>query len=279
MTKYHVKRVVLVMVILGLLGSVGLWFATQKVARPASRQTIILLHGYGSSARATKALATAIQAQTHLKRRQQVSVPPQGMVKLSGTTHQLQQGGIYQLNFADKQTTAQQASVALARLLQTLKARHVNQVVLVGHSMGATAALRVLLSHPIQDTTYPTVSHLVTIAAPFNSGLGSGGFDRAFDHNTIDPATKRPRLQDASYRYFEQHRANMPEQTKILNVMGDIGDGSDGVVTNFSSRALKFWVKKDQNYQTLTIRGPKVQHSQVRDNSAVTQQVAQFIIE
>jgi len=267
------------MVILGLLGSVGLWFATQKVARPASRQTIILLHGYGSSARATKALATAIQAQTHLKRRQQVSVPPQGMVKLSGTTHQLQQGGIYQLNFADKQTTAQQASVALARLLQTLKARHVNQVVLVGHSMGATAALRVLLSHPIQDTTYPTVSHLVTIAAPFNSGLGSGGFDRAFDHNTIDPATKRPRLQDASYRYFEQHRANMPEQTKILNVMGDIGDGSDGVVTNFSSRALKFWVKKDQNYQTLTIRGPKVQHSQVRDNSAVTQQVAQFIIE
>lgn len=71
----------------------------------------------------------------------------------------------------------------------------------------------------------------------------------------------------------------MPEQTKILNVMGDIGDGSDGVVTNFSSRALKFWVKKDQNYQILTIRGPKVQHSQVRDNPVVTQQVAQFIIE
>lgn len=61
--------------------------------------------------------------------------------------------------------------------------------------MGATAALRVLLSHPIQDTAYPIVSHLVTIAAPFNSGLGSGGFDHAFDHNTIDPATKRPRLQ------------------------------------------------------------------------------------
>nr|MWN21755.1 alpha/beta hydrolase [Leuconostoc lactis] len=67
---------------------------------------------------------------------------------------------------------SQQASAALARLLQTFKARHVNQVVLVGHSMGSTAALRVLLSHPIQDTTYPTVTHLVTIAAPFNSGLG-----------------------------------------------------------------------------------------------------------
>ena len=145
--------------------------------------------------------------------------------------------------------------------------------------MGATAALRVLLSHPIQDTTYPTVTHLVTIAAPFNSGLGSGGFDHAFDHNTIDSATKRPRLQDASYRYFDQHRANMPEQTKILNVMGDIGDGSDGVVTNFSSAALKFWLKKGQVYQSVTISGPKTQHSQVRDNPTVTQQVAQFIMD
>lgn len=114
MSKYHVKRIVLVTVILGLLTSVGLWFAMQQRARPASRQTIILLHGYGSSARATTAVATAIQTQTHLKRRQQVNVSPQGMVKLSGTTHQLQQGGIYQLNFTDKQTTAQQASAALA---------------------------------------------------------------------------------------------------------------------------------------------------------------------
>ncbi|MCT8387738.1 alpha/beta fold hydrolase [Leuconostoc lactis] len=279
MSKYHVKRVVLVTVILGLLTSVGLWFAMQQRVRPASRQTIILLHGYGSSGRATTALATAIQTQTHLKRRQQVNVSPQGMVKLSGTTHQLQQGGIYQLNFINKQTTAQQASATLARLLQTFKERHVNQVVLVGHSMGATAALRVLLSHPIQDTTYPTVTHLVTIAAPFNSGLGSGGFDHAFDRNTIDSATKRPRLQDASYRYFDQRRANMPEQTKILNVMGDIGDGSDGVVTNFSSAALKFWLKEGQIYQSVTISGPKTQHSQVRDNPTVTQQVAQFIVD
>ena len=47
MSKYHVKRVVLVTVILGLLTSVGLWFAMQQRVRPASRQTIILLHGYG----------------------------------------------------------------------------------------------------------------------------------------------------------------------------------------------------------------------------------------
>ena len=66
MSKYHVKRIVLVTVILGLLTSVGLWFAMQQRVRPASRQTIILLHGYGSSARATTALATAIQTQTHL---------------------------------------------------------------------------------------------------------------------------------------------------------------------------------------------------------------------
>ena len=279
MPKDRAKWVMLLVGIMGLLASIGWWVATQKAPRPAGHQTIILLHGYGSSARATTALATAIQAETHLKRRQQVNVSPQGVAAFTLTAHQLQAGGIYQLNFVDKQTNAQQASAALARLLQTLKARRVNQVVLVGHSMGATAALRVLLSHPMQDATYPTVSHLVTIAAPFNSGLGTTGFDRAFAQNTLNPTTQRPRLQDESYRYFDQHRDNMPTQTKILNVMGDVGDNSDGVVTNFSSAALKFWLKKGQIYQVVTISGPKVQHSQVRDNPAVTQQVAQFVTE
>lgn len=61
---------------IGIIDQCGFVVCMQQRVRPASRQTIILLHGYGSSARATTALATAIQTQTHLKRRQQVNVSP-----------------------------------------------------------------------------------------------------------------------------------------------------------------------------------------------------------
>lgn len=275
MAKHRLKWLIMVC-LLGLFFGVVLWLQ-QRPKPDASRQTIVLLHGYGSSARATNALASAIQGQLGIQKRQKVMVTAQGGVAFKGDTEQLRQGGIYQLDFVDRHTNAQQAADALARFLKILKTHQVNQVALIGHSMGANAALRVLLSHGVQDTTYPSVSHLITLAAPFNSGLGANGFDRAFDANTLDAQTKRPRLQDASYHYFDQNRDNMPEQTKLLNIMGDIGDGSDGVVTNFSSQALNFWVRKGQLYQTLIVRGQNVQHSQVRNNTTVVQEAATFL--
>lgn len=62
-----------------------------------------------------------------------------------------------------------------------------------------------------------------------------------------------------------------------MNIFGDIGDQSDGVVTNFSSQALRFFVSKKQRYVEMSVTGEHVQHSQIRDNQTVTRQVAEFL--
>ncbi len=185
---------------------------------------------------------------------------------------------IYQMNFSNTEITEEREVAVLEKLLKQIKQKGIDHVSLVGHSMGANVALYTSLNHDYRTTSvYPKIDKLVAIAAPFNSGITAAGFDRQFDNNTIDSKTKQPKLQDENYRFFYQHRQNMNPDMQILNVMGDVGDNSDGVVTNFSSQALGFFVKKDQNYNMWVVKGKKVQHSQVRTNDTVVRQIAKFI--
>ncbi|CCF26597.1 alpha/beta fold hydrolase [Leuconostoc citreum] len=268
------KKIVIVGLIFLVIVAAIAGFLRFNMTGQRGTQTVILLHGYGSSSNATTKLAKAIQKQTAVQKRLQVNVTKDDNFNVAVSS----KAAIYQMNFSNTEITEEREVAVLEKLLKQIKQKGIDHVSLVGHSMGANVALYTSLNHDYRTTSvYPKIDKLVAIAAPFNSGITAAGFDRQFDNNTIDSKTKQPKLQDENYRFFYQHRQNMNPDMQILNVMGDVGDNSDGVVTNFSSQALGFFVKKDQNYNMWVVKGKKVQHSQVRTNDTVVRQIAKFI--
>lgn len=268
------KKIVIVGLIFLVIVAAIAGFLRFNMTGQRGTQTVILLHGYGSSSNATTKLAKAIQKQTAVQKRLQVNVTKDDNFNVAVSS----KAAIYQMNFSNTEITEEREVAVLEKLLKQIKQKGIDHVSLVGHSMGANVALYTSLNHDYRTTSiYPKIDKLVAIAAPFNSGITAAGFDRQFDNNTIDSKTKQPKLQDENYRFFYQYRQNMNPDMQILNVMGDMGDNSDGVVTNFSSQALGFFVKKDQNYNMWVVKGKKVQHSQVRTNDTVVRQIAKFI--
>lgn len=273
-------KILVTTVLILMLCLVGGYYMVSRIKNyhEPSNQTIILLHGYGSSANATNVLAKSIQDKTHITKRETINISKSGSYELNLVKSNSRYGAIYQFNFENRETSARQESDVLAKFLKQLRGSGVKKVSLVGHSMGATVAATTMLSHHPDNKQYPKIDKFVAIAAPFNSGMIDGKFNRtAFAKNELDGRTSKPKMQDDNYHYFEQNKNNMDIQTKIMNVMGDEGDGSDGVVTNFSSQSFKYFIKHNQAYSVLVVGGEQSQHSQVRDNPFVASQIATFI--
>lgn len=253
-----------------ILNTVG----AKKVHR--ENATIVFLHGYGSSARASNKLADATQSRLSIRNRKVIRINRDGKFKID---HQQisRAGNIFQLEFTDKQTSEKDETKYLAHFMKTLKMQGIKTISLSGHSMGANVGLRYNMDKTYQTTAYPKVDKLVTIAAPFNMGINYPNMKKEFQHNRINKKTQLPLYQDDNFKYFYKNRHNLNPQLAIMNIFGDIGDQSDGVVTNFSSQALRFFVSKKQRYVEMSVTGEHVQHSQIRDNQTVTRQVAEFL--
>ncbi|CFO39109.1 cell surface hydrolase [Staphylococcus aureus] len=66
----------------------------------------------------------------------------------------------------------------------------------------------------------------------------------------------------------------------MLNIYGDIEDGthSDNRVTNVSSKSLRYLVDgKVSSYEEFKVTGKKADHSELHDNTYVTDKMNQFL--
>ena len=69
-------------------------------------------------------------------------------------------------------------------------------------------------------------------------------------------------------------------QVSVLNIYGDLKDGSDsdGRVSNASSLSEKYLLRNvAKSYQTLEITGKNAQHSKLHQNAKVAQAIINFI--
>ncbi|MBC9118639.1 alpha/beta hydrolase [Fructobacillus fructosus] len=243
----------------------------------SQNQTIIFIHGYGSSASATNALATQTKQDLGIKNRLKVKINGQGQNDLQSSKLS-SSGNIIQLEFTDKDTSEKNESKYIATVTKILKAKGISAISLVGHSMGSNVALRYLETDGYLTPQYPTVNKLVAIAGPFNTGIDQPDeIRKQFKNNSIDAETKLPKFQDGNFKFFYKNKDNLSPSLQILNIYGDIGDGTDGKISNFSSESLNLLIKKEQPYLQLKVTGSQVQHSQIRTNPRVTKQVSKFL--
>lgn len=155
------------------------------------------------------------------------------------------------------------------------------EVNMVGHSFGNIAILHYMLQNG-RNKNLPLVKKYVGIAGHY-AGL-------SFDNRKLPDAIMlpeglkidaqgKPNKMNASYQELTKLRDSYPKnQVQILNLMGDVGDKSDGRVPNAATKSLKYLVSPfAKSYKEKTFTGPDAKHSRLHENFQVDQALIDFV--
>jgi uncharacterized alpha/beta hydrolase family protein len=265
----------LVVVVMGILQSY------RSKAEEKYRQTAtptFFLHGYGSSYRAEQQMtdsAVKAGAATTVVR---ANVSTAGKVTLTGSGwNSKTRNPIVEINFAGNRNRNYQTTASWVRrvILAEMKIHHFKKYNFVAHSMGNTTFMNFILNRKLQ-TGMPQLAKQVALAGSFNGVIG---LDDQANRNSLS-ANGRPRYLTENYRYLVNQRQNYPQQAEILNLYGNLEDGSnsDGRVTIASARSLAYLVKKrGKSYREVELKGKKAQHSALHNNQQVNRYLINFL--
>lgn len=226
----------------------------------------LFVHGYGGNYGSEKNMIAALSQHSEFKQVLKYTIAPDGKLTTSGTWDPDIKYPIIAIVFKDGKPNDSQLNQVLIDLKKDYKISSFNAV---GHSAGANAWVNWTVTADKDKT--PELARLVTLASPFNGFRGMGG-----QHDgkplTLDKDGK-PSFMVDFYQAMYENRAYFPENTRILNLFGDIGDGSDGVVPINSSRSLHYLVEsKAKSYTEKKITNNKAQHSKLHQRNPLVDQ-------
>lgn len=159
---------------------------------------------------------------------------------------------------------------------------HVTNYNIVGHSMGAYAAVYYGMYYA-HDDNQPRLNKLVAIAGPFDGILTRKRYrwegripksllklwDDSSNLNHLNDAG-RPAIIHPEYRALLRNRGQFPRQAEVLNLYGNVGNGynSDGTVSNVSSESLGYLLKgRVKRYQDRELTGDDTTHFELHDKN------------
>lgn len=247
----------------------------------------IFVHGWGSSSHAEEKMANAARDAGVTKTIVRANVDKKGHVSFNRqiTAHAV--NPIVEVNLEDNKLAAYQNNYTqgyhhgggyVKNVVQALQRQHnYRQINLVGHSMGNLEIIN-YINDNINDQDLPKVAHLVAIAGHYNGLVGQ----RNTENTSINPTTGKPSKMDSSYRELLGLRQTFPKNTAVLNIYGDVGDGShsDEDVPVNSAKSLKYLVAgRAKSYKEVEIKGKNAQHSKLHNNLQVNQLLIKFLWE
>lgn len=252
----------------------------------------IFVHGWGATLRSEKDMISAAEVSGAASRRMIVRVRANGKLSVTGTVKSWMVNPIIMVRMDNNRAGEVQYARWLTKVCKLLKQKyHVNQLNFVGHSMGAYAVIYYNLLNG-NRSDLPRTNKLCVIAGPYDgimdnhkSNQPTSGplmqlWDDAPNKNRILP-TGKPKIIHPEYKLLYRLRKNFPRQARVLNIYGNLGDGSnsDGVVTNASALSLGYILRDHVSfYQTFQAFGPKAQHSALHNNNiAVNKILTEFL--
>ena len=269
-------------------GLVGFQYHVHAVRHYVQSTTpTIFVHGWGSSSHAEEKMANAARDAGVTKTIVRANVDKNGKVTFN---HQIPANAInpiVEVNLEDNKLSAYRDDYTqgyhhgggyIKNVIQALQKQHnYKQINLVGHSMGNLEIIN-YINDNINNSNLPKVSHLVAIAGHYNGLVGQSNIKDA----SIDSQTGKPSKMDDSYRELLGLRRDFPRNTAVLNIYGDVEDGShsDEDVPVNSAKSLKYLVAgRAKSYQEVEIKGKNAQHSKLHNNSQVNRQLIKFLWE
>ncbi|MBL3531438.1 alpha/beta hydrolase [Companilactobacillus zhachilii] len=270
----------IVLVLILLISFFGFSRHTQAVKKEQYVQSstpTLFFHGYGSSYEAETQMTDAAKSAGVTKKVIRVNVSPNGYVKLIGAIPKKARNPIVEVNFDNnKMTNYVTAGKWVKDVIKELQEDyHFKQVNFVGHLMG-NMAINYYIMNYAGKKGQPKVNKVVDIAGHFDGILGMD--DKA---NRLKLAKNgKPDKMNKSYEKLMKLRKVYPTNTQVLNIFGDVGDGShsDTRVSNASSQSLKYLVSgRAKSYKEKKIKGKMAQHSKLHENKQVDKLLINFL--
>ena len=150
---------------------------------------------------------------------------------------------------------------------------------MVGHSLGNISIIYYMLQNG-NKKNMPQIQKQVDIAGHF-AGLDFDGIPNSIKQpkGMKLNSNGKPNKMNSTYKQMTGVRSLYAKKhVKVLNIIGDIGNGSDGRVDNKSSLSLQYLVRDgNSTYRILKINGKNAQHSKLHENVQVDKALIKFL--
>ncbi|WP_234987921.1 alpha/beta fold hydrolase [Carnobacterium iners] len=235
----------------------------------------LFIHGYGGTDFTFNAMLTRFEAEDYGKQELTLTVEPDGGIFETGNWQSDSSNPFIQVLFVDNKNNEWNQADWIKAVLVYLKTTYqVDEVNLVGHSMGGVSSFRYLVAYGKEDTQ-PVVKRFVAMGAPFNDFVAGN------ENQTLEALHQNgPLVYSGRYTEFSAAIQQYPASTGMLNIAGDKTDGSksDGTVSLSSSLSIGYLMQSNKfNYQEVIITGDQASHSQLHENKDVDERIAEFL--
>lgn len=207
------------------------------------------------------------------------NVDDHGKVKLKGKIKRDAKNPIVEVNFKDNvQPNFSRNGTYATNVVKALQKKyHINKVNMIGYSLGNMAIMYYMIQNG-NNKKMPQLVKQVSIA---------GHYDGAY-FKELPPGFRQPKglkldkngkPNKMNQTYKEMLKARpiyRKNKVEILNVYGDIGNGSDGVVEIPSALSLKY-LTPNSDYHLAKFTGVKADHGGLPNNPKVLQKIIEFL--
>ncbi|UOQ44424.1 alpha/beta fold hydrolase [Halobacillus salinarum] len=273
---FYTKRF-LYMTILLLIGT-GLFFLTTTSTSSEHTNELtptLFVHGFKGGPGTYNTMLARFEENEWGKQRMIVYVSSRGRVSIrGGIPHSM--NPFIQVIFENNRASVADQTFWLKKVLHQLhEKRGIDQVNLVGHSMGGLASTNFLLNNQDKDQ-YPAVKKLVVIASPFQGIERDGYFDinRGAALGDLHP-------NSMVLQQMVEHKDKFDSATKVLAIAGVINENEehaywDGLVSASSALGISSIAPKD-HYKQALLYDPAATHSGLHEFTEVDNLLANFL--
>ena len=241
----------------------------------------LFFHGGGSSYHAEEHMVNAAEKAGVTKDVIRADVSDNGKVTLIGSWPKNAKNPICEVNYENnRQLDFNKHGVYATNVVKALQNRYgIKKINMVGHSLGNISIIYYMLKNG-NNKKMPQLQKQVDIAGHF-AGLDFKDLPSAIKMPVGMKlnAQGKPNKMNATYKQMTGVRKTYPkDQVRVLNIIGDIGNHSDGRVENISSESLKYLVAdRARSYRLVKFTGKNAQHSKLHENIQVDNVLIKFL--
>lgn len=282
------KKIIPMILLLLIITSCGKQEKKEAAPVQASKQTIettdqnvksaiptIFFHGYSGTAQSFGGMISRFEAADLAKKELTLTVASDGTITEEGTLTNKENNPLIQVLFADNRNNEWNQAEWIKGVMLYLKEQYaVQQVNIVGHSMGGVSSFRYLELPQGEDV--PTVAHFIAIGAPFNDLTETG------DQTEESVLNNGPQVISSRFQDFQGSISNFSPNIPCMLIAGQLSETQldDGTVPMTSALSVYPLLKQNGNPVTQHVLiGQKAQHSMLHENKQVDALVSEFLWE
>lgn len=276
------KYKILILNLLVLLSLVGCTNNKRTNSTNKSSNKIVptlYFHGLGGTYKSELPLANLAKKEGKTNCVIRANVSQQGKVKLIGRITPKAKNPLILVNYkANMQPNFAMNGQYAANVVKKLQKRyHFKKMNMIGYSLGNISIIYYLLQNGPKNNL-PRLVKQVDIAGHFD-GANFSELPPGFKEPqglTLN-SNGRPNKMNETYQEMEKVRTVYHKYpVQVLNIIGDIGNESDGVVSNKSSKSLKYLVAGSP-YRVAKFEGSNASHEELPANKKVLHKIIQFL--